>query len=98
MVDAYEITNGVAGINSQSRHVVYVGGKTTDNKNAEDTRTPEQKAALLTYVKTIIAQAPKILIAGHYQFDKKKACPSFDVPAWLSENGIAAANIYTPEK
>ena len=45
-VDAWEITNGVAGINYMARHVVYVGGCAIDGKTALDTRTPEQKLAL----------------------------------------------------
>jgi N-acetylmuramoyl-L-alanine amidase len=97
-VDAWEVTNGVAGINGVTRHIVYVGGRSADMKKAEDTRTNQQKAVLLAYVKKMIELVPGILVAGHYQFDAKKACPSFDVPAWLAENKIATANIYTGGK
>jgi N-acetylmuramoyl-L-alanine amidase len=92
VVDAWEITNGADGVNSIARHVVYVGG--TDAKgNAKDTRTPAQLQALTNYVKGTIRNHPSIKIAGHNQF-AKKACPSFDVPAWCKSIGIADANIY----
>ncbi|MDO5607637.1 MAG: N-acetylmuramoyl-L-alanine amidase [Capnocytophaga sp.] len=91
-VDAWEITNGVAGINSVAKHVVYVGGTDKDMK-PKDTRTPAQRATLAKYVKKAIARNPDVLIAGHCQF-AAKACPSFDVPKWLRSIGIAEKNIY----
>lgn len=91
-VDKWEITNGVAGINSKSRHVVYVGG--TDKKGkALDTRTPEQIKTMVAYVTRTIQLHPSIRIAGHNQF-AVKACPSFDVPAWLRALGINEKFIY----
>lgn len=95
VVDPWEVTNGVAGINSVSAHIVYVGGKDAKMKKDEDTRTPEQLAVMEAYVKKLISLVPGILVAGHYQFDKKKACPSFDVPAWLESIGVDKRNIYT---
>jgi N-acetylmuramoyl-L-alanine amidase len=95
IVDPWEVTNGVAGINKKSAHIVYVGG--TDKKgNAKDTRTAKQKEALRSYVRNLIAQCPDIKIAGHYQFDPKKACPSFNVPEWLTSIGVQPKNIYQP--
>jgi len=93
-VEAWEITNGVAGINSISRHVVYSGGMDKSMKSAKDTRTEAQKLAMANFVKQTIAAHPKILVAGHNQFDKSKACPSFDVPTWLRIIGISEKNIY----
>ena len=95
-VEPWEITNGVAGINNVSRHVVYVGGIDA-NMKAKDTRTPEQHTALTYYVSKFVQWHPNILIAGHNQFDKTKACPSFDVPQWLREIGINKKNIYRPK-
>jgi N-acetylmuramoyl-L-alanine amidase len=93
-VDLWEITNGATGINGISRHVVYVGG--TDKKgNAKDTRTPEQIKTLTNYVRNTIKNHPTIKVAGHNQF-AQKACPSFDVPAWLKSIGVADVNIYKP--
>ena len=93
-VDRWEITNGVAGINSQSRHVVYVGG-TDKQLKAKDTRTPEQLQTLSDYVRRTILKHPDIKVAGHNQF-AAKACPSFSVPLWLSSIGVMPKNIYTP--
>lgn len=89
-VDPWEITNGVRGLNTVSRHIVYVGGK------GGDTRTVAQKGAMLAYVRDMIRRVPDIKIAGHYQFDSGKTCPSFDVPAWLRSMGIDSRNIYMP--
>lgn len=86
-VDDWEITNGAKGYNSVSRHVVYAGGLAADGKTAKDTRTAAQKAALEKYVKDFHAAHPKVKIIGHNQV-AAKACPSFDVQAWLREIGI----------
>lgn len=94
-VDKWEITNGVAGINSQSRHVVYVGG-TDKQLKALDTRTPEQIETLSQYVRRTILKHPDILVAGHNQFSPK-ACPSFNVPEWLASIGVMTKNIYSPQ-
>lgn len=86
-VDDWEITNGAKGYNSVSRHVVYAGGVAADGKTAKDTRTTAQKAALEKYVNDFHAAHPKVKIIGHNQV-AAKACPSFDVSAWLREIGI----------
>ena len=94
IVDVWEITNGVAGINDVSRHIVYVGG-TDKNGKAKDTRTDAQKKTLTHFVHYVVSKCPDIKIAGHYQFENK-ACPSFKVPEFCREIGIAEKNIYTP--
>lgn len=86
-VDPWEITNGAKGYNSVSRHIVYAGGVAADGKTPKDTRTAAQKAALEKYVKDFHAAHPKVKIIGHNQV-AAKACPSFDVLAWLREIGI----------
>ena len=86
-VDPWEVTNGAAGYNSTSRHVVYVGGVAKDGKTAKDTRTEAQLKAMETYVKDFHRRFPGIQIVGHNQL-AAKACPSFDVPAWLKSIGI----------
>jgi hypothetical protein len=91
-VDPWEITNGVAGMNSICRHIVYVGGLDHTGKPA-DTRTPEQHKALTAFVKKIIGRTPSILVAGHYHF-AAKACPSFNVEKWCRQIGIPERNIY----
>lgn len=81
-VDPWEISNGAAGYNSTSRHVVYVGGVDKEGK-PKDTRTDEQKATLIKYVKDFHRRHPNAEIVGHHQLDPGKACPSFDVPSWV---------------
>ena len=85
-VDPWEITNGAAGYNSVSRHIVYAGGCDA-NMQPKDTRTAEQKEALKKYVLDFHARHPDVGIVGHNQL-AAKACPSFDVPQWLATIGI----------
>jgi N-acetylmuramoyl-L-alanine amidase len=85
-VDPWEITNGVAGYNGISRHIVYAGGCDAGMK-PKDTRTAVQKEALRKYVLDFHARHPAVKIVGHNQL-AAKACPSFDVAAWLLEIGI----------
>ena len=87
-VDPWEITNGAAGYNSVSRHIVYAGGVDANNvQKAKDTRTPAQKEALKRYVLDFHRKHPTVKIVGHNQL-AAKACPSFDVPQWLKSIGI----------
>lgn len=86
IVQPNEITNGAAGYNANSRHVVYVGGKGW-NGTPMDTRTDKQKAALANYVKAFKAKYPNAKVVGHNELSDK-ACPSFDVRVWLKEIGI----------
>jgi hypothetical protein len=92
-VDPWEVTNGVSGINSVARHVVYAGGCNSKMVPA-DTRTALQTLTLAEYVRRMIRLHPNIKVAGHNQFDAGKACPSFNVPAWLLSIGIDRKNIY----
>ncbi len=86
-VDSWEITNGAAGYNTVSRHVVYVGGLAIDGQTPKDTRTAAQKAALRAYVLDFHRRFPRVRIIGHNEV-AAKACPSFDVQKWLTEIGI----------
>lgn len=86
-VDPWERTNGAKGVNSVSRHVVYVGGVDKDGKTPKDTRTPEQLASMERYVREFHRKHPDVRIIGHREV-ARKACPSFDVQAWLRSIGI----------
>lgn len=86
-VDSWEITNGAQGYNSTSRHVVYAGGVAKDGKTPKDTRTPAQLKAMESYVKDFHRRFPGVRIVGHNEL-AAKACPSFDVQAWLRTIGI----------
>lgn len=96
-VDPWEITNGAKGYNSVSRHVVYVGGLAVSHRGQverqkttlipKDTRTEAQKEALKRYVLDFHRRFPEVKIIGHNEV-AAKACPCFDVQAWLKEIGI----------
>lgn len=62
--------------NSNSIGVCYIGGVATDGKTPKDTRTPQQKEALLTLLKQLKSLYPQAKIYGHRNFSNK-ACPSF---------------------
>lgn len=63
--------------NANSIGVVYVGGLASDGKTPKDTRTPEQKAALVKLLTELKQRYPNATIHGHRDF-AAKACPSFD--------------------
>ena len=85
-VDPWEITNGAKGINSESRHVVYVGGVDLCGR-PKDTRTAAQLRVMERYVKDFHGRHPDVRIIGHNEV-AAKACPSFDVRRWLKTIGI----------
>lgn len=87
MVDPWEVTNGAKGYNTTSRHIVYVGGVAADGKTPADTRTSAQLQALERYVRDFHRRFPTVRIVGHNAL-AAKACPSFDVEAWLRQVGI----------
>ncbi|MDE7031913.1 MAG: N-acetylmuramoyl-L-alanine amidase, partial [Muribaculaceae bacterium] len=83
-----------------SRHIAYAGGCDM-NLKPKDTRTAAQKAAMAKYVHDFHAKHPDVKIVGHRDLSPDlngngiiepdewlKACPSFDVAAWLKEIGI----------
>ena len=76
-VDSWEITNGVAGINSISRHIAYAGGLDKNGK-PKDTRTLAQLEAMRRYVLDFMRRFPDVEIKGHNEFANKD-CPCFDV-------------------
>lgn len=86
-VDPWEVTNGAAGYNNVSRHIVYVGG-CSRNMEQKDTRTEAQKKAMEKYVKDFHRKHPEVKIVGHRQLNASKYCPSFSVSRWLQLIGI----------
>lgn len=91
-VDGWELTNGVAGINSESLHIVYAGGLDA-NMKPKNTMTPSQEASLRVMIFNYLRMWPDVKIAGHNQFDNK-ACPSFDTVAMCRKWGVPEQNIY----
>jgi N-acetylmuramoyl-L-alanine amidase len=76
-------TNGVAGYNTNSIHISYIGGIDTNGKPI-DNRTDAQKKSLLDVIRNVrnqvvLKQRFFPIIQGHKDFPNvKKACPSFD--------------------
>ena len=93
LLDESKSSNGVAGYNSTSINVCYIGG--IDGKgNAIDNRTEAQKASLITLLKDLKKRYPDAEILGHREiwgFDKskwKKMCPCFPAKAeyaWIGK-------------
>jgi N-acetylmuramoyl-L-alanine amidase len=80
----------VGGHNTGNLGICYVGGVLEDGKTPADTRTPAQTEALARLVKDLRRQFPRARIRGHRDWPGvAKACPSFDVTAWLASIGLA---------
>jgi N-acetylmuramoyl-L-alanine amidase len=83
ILDINKISNGVAGYNSNSIHISYIGGVDSKGKPT-DNRTSEQKDSQVILLQKYKKLFPTAVILGHRDFaGVKKACPSFDVREWL---------------
>jgi N-acetylmuramoyl-L-alanine amidase len=84
LADDEAICNGVAGYNSLSVHVSYIGG--VDSRgNPVDNRTQGQKDAISQVLHAWKQKYPSAIIQGHRDFPKvNKACPSFNAKAEYS--------------
>ncbi|MFS4472594.1 N-acetylmuramoyl-L-alanine amidase [Chryseobacterium sp. T20] len=73
-----QVSNGVAGWNSQIINISYIGG--IDKSGIpKDTRTEEQKKSMVKLLRELKSTFPKAKIQGHRDFPNvHKACPSFD--------------------
>lgn len=83
--DEDEIGAHVQGYNAVSIGVCLVGGVDADDvSKAENNFTKEQFSTLRTLLERLQIQYPDAEVLGHRDFpDVAKACPSFDVRAWL---------------
>ena len=86
-------SNGVAGYNSTSINVCYIGGVDGQGRPV-DNRTDAQKTSLATLLKDLHSRYPDAEILGHRDVwgsdprKWKKMCPCFDVKTWW--NGVLA--------
>lgn len=78
----------VAGRNTGTIGVVYVGGVARDGKTAKDTRTPEQKTAFKKLIHELDQRFHFKKLSGHYEY-ANKACPSFKVDDYRKLLGSA---------
>lgn len=74
--DESSIGAHTVGQNHCSIGVCYVGG-CDKNMQPKDTRTPQQKVALVMLIQELKKKYPQAKVFGHRDF-AKKACPSFD--------------------
>lgn len=93
-IDSFEITNGASGYNSNSRHVVLVGGWSKDGKyregrdlkgnllKPEAIYTKKALKQLREYIDMQKSFVPDIDIVGHNELSNK-TCPNFDVQKFL---------------
>jgi N-acetylmuramoyl-L-alanine amidase len=88
----------VAGRNSDTIGIVYVGGL-AKNGAPKDTRTDAQKSALLRLVTYLVKKFPDISkVSGHNEY-ANKACPCFDVSVEYSRfNSPSVASLMSSEK
>jgi N-acetylmuramoyl-L-alanine amidase len=80
-----KVVNGVAGHNSVSLHISYIGG--IDFKGRPlDNRTVAQKATMEGVIRNWLKKYPGLRVMGHRDFltpgSGWKDCPSFDAKAW----------------
>lgn len=67
------------GHNEGSVGCCYIGGMTSDMRRPKDTRTPEQRDAMLWLTRELARIYTLQHIRGHNDFTSAKACPSFRV-------------------
>jgi N-acetylmuramoyl-L-alanine amidase len=91
--DESKPANGVVGQNAHSIHISYIGGIDKTGK-ALDNRTVAQLGEQISLIKKLLIKYPHAKVAGHNQFTKMKACPSFNVPFFCDSIGLSERNIY----
>lgn len=75
-----QVGSHVAGHNTGTIGISYVGGVTSDGKAAKDTRTHQQRSSLLWLVQALANKHGVSKVTGHNEY-AAKACPSFNVQA-----------------
>jgi len=91
MLDEAKVANGVAGYNSNSIHVAWIGGIDKQHPKGIDNRTAAQKVALFDLLTKLKLRFPDAQIMGHRDISPDlnhngvidpweyiKACPCFD--------------------
>lgn len=77
------------GYNSKSIGVCLVGGiNNNEDKEPADNFTENQQDMLLFLLGQLTERYPDAKVIGHNKVNKHKACPSFDVDAWLKDVGL----------
>ena len=80
-----EVSNGVAGYNSVTINICYIGGITKQGKSV-DNRTDAQKETIIRLLKDLKERFPGAVIQGHRDFPgEKKDCPCFNAKTEYSK-------------
>lgn len=84
--DVEKIGAHAIGWNANSIGICYIGGVAADGKTPKDTRTPEQRIALLKLVYELLEkyQLTPEAVFGHCEVSNK-LCPSFDMHKFRDE-------------
>lgn len=77
----------VSGHNQYSVGICLAGG-IDSRKRPENNFTPQQWASLKAILRQLRGIYPSARILGHKDLNPGKACPCFDVAAWLRQEGI----------
>ena len=84
-----EVQAHVKGYNHTAFGLCLIGGaKEEDWKQSEDNFTAEQWEALKKELTRLVKKYPDARIVGHYDLDKNKTCPNFDVQDYLLHEDI----------
>jgi N-acetylmuramoyl-L-alanine amidase len=84
-----EVLAHVKGYNHCAYGFALIGGANEDNwKQPEDNFTAEQWETLKTELTRLVKKYPDARIVGHYDLDKHKTCPNFDVQDYLLHEDI----------
>jgi len=84
-----EVQAHVKGYNHTAFGLCLVGGANEDNwKQPEDNFSAEQWESLKTELTRLVKKYPDARIVGHYDLDKHKTCPNFDVQDYLLHEDI----------
>jgi N-acetylmuramoyl-L-alanine amidase len=78
--------------NLRSIGICYVGGIDALGTRAEDTRTPQQKAAMQTLIDSLRKRFGQLPVNGHRDFAAKE-CPSFDAAAEYNASPAASTSV-----
>lgn len=76
------------GLNAHSIGICLVGGVKSDGKTPEDNFLPAQFDMLAKLIRDLRLRFPNTSIHGHNEF-AQKACPVFNVAAFLAKYGIS---------
>jgi N-acetylmuramoyl-L-alanine amidase len=80
-----EIGAHVIGHNHHSVGLCMAGGVADESLAPQDNFTKEQWTTLYLTLKELHEEFPKAVIVGHRDLDAGKACPSFDVSAYIDD-------------